>query len=406
MDLTKTDPGAVPRAVPVESILQPLPYEKDRIWTGAVIPEQVTRNSIGSTIANALEIVRLPDSGNFSAGGGATLHPNGNEKSVYKFDWRFPGQQHNTDYASPRGWFVQFNVSNTRDIEFLVYANTAGFSTARAAWNLVLDGQLVWDYGRDSPVTMNAFNLIKFTLPDTGQHNVRFYMNALSLRSVFAESSAAASDIPLKRDRAVFIGDSLTTGTLQTRAVEAGSWIWRFGLMTGLDDVWNGGIGATGFVADRSGMSANYVTRAATDVTPADPKIVFITSYFNDRTTPAPDVGAAAGQALDIIGALPSKPRIIVTGTYDPWGLNTMDFLRRDDAIKAECFNRGVPYIQPTNGVVYGGNGNPIGDSSGPWVTEANRYKVIGEDNLNQNDLGQKYFAYQMCAAYDKLSQP
>ncbi|PXW99120.1 hypothetical protein [Mycolicibacterium moriokaense] len=47
---------------------------------------------------------------------------------------------------------------------------------------------------------------------------------------------------------------------------------------------------------------------------------IFITSYYNDKSEPPERITAALGQVLDITQNLPSRPKVYVTGTYDPLG--------------------------------------------------------------------------------------
>jgi hypothetical protein len=251
-------------------------------------------------------------------------------------------------------------------------------------------------------LTDNAQNLIKFTLPDAGAHDIRFYMNNLSLAAVFGDPGSTALNKPVNGPRVFFLGDSMTEGGRQSTGGALGSWIWRFGAMCGFVDVWNGGIGSTGAIADNHGAGANYVTRASTVVAAANPDVVFITSYYNDRTWAATDIANAFGSTIDAIAALPAKPMIVVTGSYDPLGVNGAPYDRIDAAILAACTARGVPYIEPATGAVYDGRGKRLG-GGGPWITAGNRAAFIGPDGVHQTDAGQKYMAQRMFDAFSLL---
>ncbi len=295
-----------------------------------------------------------------------------------------------------KAWGVQFDVAGTRNVEFLVYARRG------AAWNLWVDDRPAADIPTTTPLSENAPNLIKFTLPDAGPHNVRFYMNNLSLATIVGDPGSTASIKPVAGPRVFFLGDSMTQGTRQSTGGELGSWIWRFGDMCGFVDVWNGGVGSTGAIADNHGVGANYVTRASTVVAAADPDVVFITSYYNDRTWAATDIANAFGATIDAIAALPAKPTIVVTGSYDPLGVNGAPYYSIDAAILAACTARGVPYIEPATGDVYDGRGQRLG-GGGPWITADNRAVFIGPDGVHQTDAGQKYMAQRMFDAFSLL---
>jgi hypothetical protein len=295
-----------------------------------------------------------------------------------------------------KAWGVQFDVAGTKNVEFLVYARPG------AAWNLWVDDRPAADIPRTTPLTENEQNLIKFTLPDAGAHNIRFYMNNVSLVTIFGDPGSTASSKPVGGPRVFFLGDSLTEGTRQSTGGGLGSWIWRFGAMCGFVDIWNGGVGSTGAIADNHGAGANYVTRASTVVAGANPDIVFITSYYNDRNWAATDIANAFASTIDAIAALPAKPTIVVTGSYDPLGVNGAPYDSIDAAILAACTARGVPYIEPATGAVYDGRGKRLG-GGGPWITADNRAAFIGSDNVHQTDAGQKYMAQRMFEAFSLL---
>lgn len=298
--------------------------------------------------------------------------------------------------SNAKSWGVQFDVAGTKNVEFLVNARRG------AAWNLWVDDRPAADIPMTTPLTENAQNLIKFTLPDAGAHDIRFYMNNLSLATIFGDPGSTASSKPVAGPRVFFLGDSLTEGTRQSTGGGLGSWIWRFGAMCGFVDIWNGGVGSTGAIADNRGAGANYVTRASTVVAAADPDIVFITSYYNDRNWAARDIANAFGSTIDAIAALPAKPMIVVTGSYDPLGVNGAPYDSIDAAILAACTARGVPYIEPTTGTVYDGRGKRLG-GGGPWITADNRAAFIGSDAVHQTDAGQKYMAQRMFDAFSLL---
>jgi lysophospholipase L1-like esterase len=391
--------SGVAHADPADGFSTGMPDQLDRLWVGGV-PESVSAGTDVPTIPSAVELINMADPHNVTPGGGAALRPVEGVAGAFEFGWRFPGSA--VRYGNPRSWFVQFTVEGAREIEFLVYTSTGGKKNSYPAWNLMIDDMRVWDLPRTSPVATDAFNLVKFTLPDLARHNIRFYMGSLALKAVFANPGASASPMPLRGLRAVFLGDSITQGTSQNTGWEAGAWLWRLAPMIGVDDAWNAGLGGTGFVADSRGQLANYVTRASTDVAPAAPGLVFVSSYFNDKTLPAAELAANVAQTLDILAGLPSKPQVVVVGAYDPLGSGRVSKVYEacDSAVKAECFSRGMPYVEPTTGAVYAGSGSLLLAEGGPWVDATTRTQLIGADNVHLTDAGQKHHAYRMCAAY------
>jgi hypothetical protein len=382
-----------------------LPHRSDQAWSTSVdgtVTETVTTNATATTITSAAAFGLI--NARLTALGGETLHTDGSSGSSYKFDWKYNdagGYPAVNSYPNPKGWSVQFSLYGASEIEFLVYARTG------AAWNLMIDGKKVWDIPRTTALTLNSHNLIKFALPDSGMHTFRFYMNNLSLRTVFATTGTTPFAVQPRGPRVFFLGDSLTQGGGQATGVDLGSWVWRFSEMCGFEDVWNGGVGSTGPIATNGGNSANYQTRATTDVVPASPDVIFITSYYNDRTQLASDVATAIGTTIDNIraGMTGKDPMIIVTGSWDPLGVNGSPYTTVDAAILPVCTARGVPFIEPRTGAIYDGSGTQImpNGGGGVWITSSNQAGFVGGDNVHYNDAGSKYLAYRMYNAFRAL---
>lgn len=219
--------------------------------------------------------------------------------------------------------------------------------------------------------------------------------------TAFSPSASASVALCPSSGNVTFLGDSLTQGTRQGGG-QSGSWIWQLAQQCGYQNVVNDGRGSTGAIAAR-GSSANYVTRATTDVAPTSPNIVFITSYYNDRGHPPADIAAAFGETIDIIQNIPSHPLIVVTGTYDPMGLNGSPYREIDANLLAVCTRQAVPFIEPRTGNVYDSAGQLVA-SGGPWITQDNRWLFVGADGVHQSVAGQIYMANRMFDAVRALS--
>jgi lysophospholipase L1-like esterase len=371
------------------------------LGTTSPLSAVVTANADATTIPGGVTIASAP-SNKISALGGAALAPDGADAETYMFNWKYPPHgQGPTSSPNPRGWGVQLTVAGTANIEFQVYARR------NAAWTITVDGHPSSDVPQTDSALAEGTNLIRFALPNAGEHAIRFQMNNLSLGKIFADPGSNAEPWPVSGPRVFFLGDSLTQGGPQSTGGELGSWIWKFSGQCGFDDVWDGGIGGTGSIATGTdGLWADYATRVATDVAPAEPDIVFITSYYGDRNSSPADIAAAFTRAVEDARALPSRPSVIVTGTYDPLGVNNAPYRDIDAALLAACTALGVPYIEPRTGNVYDGSGKvlvPAGEG-GPWITPANREMFIGADGVHQTDAGQAYMADRMYNSYRALT--
>lgn len=373
--------------------------------SGAVLPLPSTLTPVAaapavSSIPGAVVVASTPGN-NLTPLGGRYLAPDRADPQMYMFNWKYPPHGVGpTTYPNPRGWAVQLNIVGATGIEFEVYARE------KPAWNLSVDGVSTSPVPATDPAASEGRYLIRYALPDAGPHQLRFFMNNLSLGRVFADPGASATAWPADPPRVFFLGDSLTQGGAQSTGGELASWIWSFSAMCGFSDVWNGGIGGTGAInTGPDGLWANYLTRTATDVVPALPDIVFISSYYGDRTYPPDQIAETYALMFQRLRTLPSPPTVIVTGTYDPLGRNGAPYADIDRALAQTCREYGVPFIEPRTGNVYSAAGElvvPAGQT-GPWITPENKDRYIGADHIHQTDEGQAYMAVRMYEAFRAL---
>jgi len=106
---------------------------------------------------------------------------------------------------------------------------------------------------------------------------------------------------------------------------------------------------------------------------------------------------------IDIIAQIPTHPLIVVTGTYDPKGLNGSPYRQIDSSLLEVCTQRGVPFIEPSTGNVYDASGRLV-TSAGPWITQDNNALYVGADGVHQSTDGQAYMASRMFDAVRSLS--
>jgi len=92
----------------------------------------------------------------------------------------------------------------------------------------------------------------------------------------------------------------------------------------------------------------------------------------------------------------------VVTGTYDPLGINVSPYQEIDASLLEICGRRAVPFIEPRTGNVYTADGRAIA-TDGPWITPENRDTVIGPDGRHQSVEGQAYMARRMFDAIQRL---
>lgn len=385
------------------------PRNVDRVYSGDHGP---IRFAFTNDVAAVTQLVggaimaSMPNPTKFTPGGGDTLTVDGTSRAFFNWQWN-PGPVGGnpaSSFPNPRGWFVQHGLDGASELEYLVY--TANNTTA--FFNLMIDGRWVWRIPRvPSPaLTGVRYASIRFHNLPTGRHDIRFYMSNASLFRINANAGANIWAKPLTGPRVMFVGDSFTEGGGQATGVQLGSFLWRFAHMAGFEDVWNAGVGGTGYYAVGT-SSATFGDRIVRDIVPNNPDVVFLTGYYNDLSQSGASIASALNAALTNLRAAPSNPMVVVTGAWDPDpALARTKFAEFDAAMKPVCVAHNVPFIEPRTGSAYDGAGNVVLDgatTAGPWITTANKARYIGADSVHYSDAGSVYIAHRMFAAYSAL---
>lgn len=212
-------------------------------------------------------------------------------------------------------------------------------------------------------------NGVKQTVPqlanDASQRNILLDWTGttgLGLRRIRIENSAGEDmlgfylaatediltpDIQFSPLRMMVFGDSWTDGTGTGDGIS--SYGVLAGKMLGIDDVWQAGIGGSGYL-NVSSQGDNFGPRIATDLLPYSPDIV-LCSYGSDDVggyTTAQVAAAATSDWEQIKGAFPDC-LLVVMGPYAcPYGggsPNYATFAPMDTALQAAAAAVGVRYI-------------------------------------------------------------
>ena len=152
---------------------------------------------------------------------------------------------------------------------------------------------------------------------------------------------------PIRGPRCIVVGDSFTAGS-GASGVAANNFVAVLSDLLGWDDVWASGVGGTGYVADNSGTSINFVARLAHDVISYNPEVVWFVGSVNDDGVSSALVGAAASNAYrQIAAALPNA--LIVASPNAASGVNgySSNKLANNDAMKTAIQSVAGVWVNP-----------------------------------------------------------
>lgn len=164
-------------------------------------------------------------------------------------------------------------------------------------------------------------------------------------------------------------------------------------------EVWNSGVGGTGYVNPGPSGRVKFGDRAHSDVIANHPDIVIVAGGINDNSYLPEEVHNAALALYDqLLTNLPSA-KIVVLGPWWPSGRPIQSVLDTRDAIKQAALARGLAFIDPivaTN----------ISQVNAGWITgtgnaansrgDGNADEFISVDGTHPTDLGHQFLAFQL----------
>lgn len=157
--------------------------------------------------------------------------------------------------------------------------------------------------------------------------------------------------------------------------------------------------------------------RATATLVPANPDIVFIQGYEQDKIANVAPAAIAAGvsSAIDIARTAAKNPYIVIIGSPEYSGTVTSQDIAIAGAIHTVCFAKGVAWIDPDSGEVWNAAGQLVKQPDGPWITTINQPTFVTGLNTDGtvipsltslNELGQSYFGYKVWEAVQLLNIP
>ena len=183
--------------------------------------------------------------------------------------------------------------------------------------------------------------------------------------------------------RLIVIGDSMTGGAsgVDRHLV----WLWDLAAALGCDDVWNVGIGGTGWVADGSGTT-RYSGRVSADIAPLvqSRDVVLFFGSRNDPSGNQSQINALSEAVRSTLELIPdSNSNVYVAGPIT-------NIAGNGAAVAAGALTAGRPYIDSTGWITGTGRSGATNGSG-----NADRYigGADGSDSIHPTAAGHLYLA-------------
>jgi lysophospholipase L1-like esterase len=163
-----------------------------------------------------------------------------------------------------------------------------------------------------------ATRFIRVDFPAAGRRRVELELGGCDIEGVYIPQTGSVWAAPPKGPKAICVGDSYTESSGDYTNMD--SWVTAFADTMGWENVWNSGIGSTGWAKESAtGANNSIEDRVAVTVNAYSPDVVFFLAGYNDRavdSAPYTTTKNAVTAALSSVRAALPDALIIV-------GLNT-----------------------------------------------------------------------------------
>lgn len=209
--------------------------------------------------------------------------------------------------------------------------------------------------------------------------------------------------------RAMVYGDSYTEGT--GAGASFLGYPQTLGHLTGWHDLWNSGVGGTGYLNDAGGGGkTTFRGRVADDLVAYAPDVVIVAGGINDYVGhTAADIGTEAGLLFAAIRSGVPGVTLIVLGPWDNAGtVPTANFVQTRDALRVAALANGASLFIDNIGGPYPWSGNVNNYTGQGWITgtghvgattgSGNADLYIASDAVHPSQAGHDYLAHRLAA--------
>ena len=254
-----------------------------------------------------------------------------------------------------------------------------------------------------------SLHLLKLEFAEIKNRKIKIETNA-RFGGAYILNNTSINPVQIDEEKAIFIGTSITErkGTLGYYNIISN----RLNL-----DGYNWGVGGTGYVTQPSygtGIRYNYYNRLVVNkdfIKDAD--IICIEGGINDIDQNISDVVNEQSKCIDFIRENAPNAKIIIIGVF--WSRGTLNATASNlnDALRENCLNKKVPFIDLLTGDTIAADGTIISKGTGPYITgtghvgaeqgDGNADIYIEEDGTHPTQEGCNYLGNRFAEEFYKI---
>jgi hypothetical protein len=249
-------------------------------------------------------------------------------------------------------------------------------------------------YGAGSP----SHRMLDFTAAggrEARKITMEGYGNALFAGIYTATTDTVWADNTADDIKCVLFGSSLEGGAAAFPIDVSRGWPHQFAQLMGWKNLYNAGIGGTGYLSTSSGTKYNY-RQHINDAIARQPSVVLIGGPVNDQSETAAAIQAEATLLYQELRAgLPDALIVALGSTVRDSATNN---LRAETAVRDAVAAMNDPYIKFLPVML---------DTPGQWITAANfsTYVATG-DSVHPNQAGIDYYARRYARSFRDVIIP
>lgn len=255
----------------------------------------------------------------------------------------------------------------------------------------------------------SSIHLLKLEFSETKNRKLKVGIQA-RFGGAYILNNTSINPVTTDEEKAIFIGTSITErrGGLGYYNIISN----RLNL-----DGYNWGVGATGYVTEPSygtGIRYNYYNRLVVNkdfIKDAD--IICIEGGINDRNQDISDVVNEQSKCIDFIRENAPNAKIIIIGVFLPKGTLDSQASSLNNALRENCLNKKVPFIDLLTGDTIAPDGTIITEGTGSYINgtghvgaeqgDGNADIYIEEDGTHPTQEGCNYLGNRFAEEFYKI---
>jgi len=358
-------------------------------------PPTVAVNA-SSTITSGRSFTATPTSKYMTLCAGGNFLTDGPRYSAsHVYPRTFPGRKYFSTLVGFDGTDIEFQLDSAPGHYYRFSYREAG----QNEWRYVAESEVAGPGG-------GAIRYFKLTFSAAATRVIRMENTAADIRSLTIGQYDTCWAVPPRGPRCIVVGDSYvqSASAPPTGYSSIGSWVTSFADTLGWDDVWNSGLGGTGYIAD--GSYVDFNARAADDIIAFAPEVVVVYGGRNDFASGAAAIGTAAGSLFTALRAgLPTAILVVVgpngSGSPTDGSRDTSTWGPIEDAIFSATASTADIQLEMMSSGIFTGTGNVSSPATG------NQTNYIQSDGVHPSTAGARYLgqriAYKLLAALPNI---